>query len=279
MIIAVAILAGQQEREAHTKLFSDFAKQRGGRLLKGASIFDPFPEAGLTHAGKQVRLLESSSGGKHPVYYTEARLYIGPSNPLGYRLEIYPESFMSSIGKFFGIQDIEIGDSRFDSLFILQSNEEASLKKLLDGRTRMLILQLYELFGTNNIYLKMDNYWLVVKKDVRLSDQRRLEVFYDLSANFFDSVLEFMGAPTSLEDSAEAAGIHFITESCTTLQITEAKPICQVCGEEVTDDQNIVHCSYCRTPHHEDCWEYNGRCTIYGCRSTQCTRPAKKRIR
>ena len=124
MIIAVAILAGQQERAAHTKLFSDFASKRGGRLLKEASVLDPFPEAGLVHAGKQVRLLESSSGGKHPTFYTEARLYIGPSNPLGYRVEIYPETFISSIGKFFGVQDIEIGDSHFDSLFILQSNQK-----------------------------------------------------------------------------------------------------------------------------------------------------------
>ena len=46
----------------------------------------------------------------------------------------------------------------------------------------MLILQLYELFGTDNIYLKMDNYWLLVKKDTRISDERKLEVFYDLSA-------------------------------------------------------------------------------------------------
>ncbi len=278
MIIAVAVLAGQHEREAHTKLFSDFAARRGGRLLKEASLFEPFPEVGLVHAGKQVRLLESSSGGKHPVYYTEARLYIGPSNPLGYRLEIYPESFISYVGKFFGIQDIEIGDSRFDELFILQSNQEKTLRKLLDGRVRMLILQLYELFGTNNIYLKMDNYWLIVKKDVRISDQRRLEVFYDLSASFFDSILEFLGAATSIEEAADAAGIEFITED-TVLQISEEKPLCQVCGEPIEDGVNIVHCSYCKTPHHQDCWEYNGRCSTYGCRSTMCTIPPKRRLR
>jgi hypothetical protein len=38
---------------------------------------------------------------------------------------------------------------------------------------------------------------------------------------------------------------------------------CQVCGERVTLDR--IDCRRCETPHHRDCWEYNGRCAMYGC--------------
>lgn len=37
---------------------------------------------------------------------------------------------------------------------------------------------------------------------------------------------------------------------------------CQVCGEEARD---AVACALCLTPHHPDCFEYTGRCSVYGC--------------
>ena len=40
--------------------------------------------------------------------------------------------------------------------------------------------------------------------------------------------------------------------------------ICKVCGEAILDDAVIV-CAACNTPHHRDCWEYVGGCSIYGC--------------
>ncbi len=41
-------------------------------------------------------------------------------------------------------------------------------------------------------------------------------------------------------------------------------PICKVCGEAIAGGAVIV-CAACNTPHHRDCWEYVGACSIYGC--------------
>ena len=41
-------------------------------------------------------------------------------------------------------------------------------------------------------------------------------------------------------------------------------PMCKVCGEPI-DESEIVVCASCNTPHHRDCWEYIGACSIYGC--------------
>lgn len=38
---------------------------------------------------------------------------------------------------------------------------------------------------------------------------------------------------------------------------------CQVCGAAMT--AGIVRCPSCRTPHHEECWIYAGRCSTYAC--------------
>ncbi len=47
---------------------------------------------------------------------------------------------------------------------------------------------------------------------------------------------------------------------------------CQVCGWAM--EQRVVLCSKCRTPHHEECWTWNGACSTYGCREIRFTRSA-----
>jgi|PlaIllAssembly_1097288.scaffolds.fasta_scaffold50802_2 hypothetical protein len=39
---------------------------------------------------------------------------------------------------------------------------------------------------------------------------------------------------------------------------------CPVCSEEEAGKLTQV-CSLCRTPHHVECWSYNGGCAVYGC--------------
>jgi hypothetical protein len=39
--------------------------------------------------------------------------------------------------------------------------------------------------------------------------------------------------------------------------------LCQVCGSDILS--RAVLCRACRTPHHEECWTYAGRCSTYGC--------------
>lgn len=47
---------------------------------------------------------------------------------------------------------------------------------------------------------------------------------------------------------------------------------CQICGTAM--EERVVYCAKCRTPHHEECWMYNGACSTYGCREIRTTRTA-----
>lgn len=40
---------------------------------------------------------------------------------------------------------------------------------------------------------------------------------------------------------------------------------CPVCGEAPTGD--LARCPRCETPHHSDCWDYQGGCAVYACGS------------
>ncbi len=38
---------------------------------------------------------------------------------------------------------------------------------------------------------------------------------------------------------------------------------CCVCGDDLA--RRVVYCGACSTPHHPECWEYVGRCSVYAC--------------
>ena len=45
---------------------------------------------------------------------------------------------------------------------------------------------------------------------------------------------------------------------------------CQICGAAL--EGLVVRCTRCATPHHQDCWEYAGRCSTYGCGERRSSR-------
>ena len=68
------------------------------------------------------------STGKSSVTYTRIRApYV---NPDGFRFTIYRKSFFSDIGKWLGMQDVEVGDREFDEAFIIKGNDETKLREL-----------------------------------------------------------------------------------------------------------------------------------------------------
>jgi hypothetical protein len=43
---------------------------------------------------------------------------------------------------------------------------------------------------------------------------------------------------------------------------------CQVCGADL--EGVLVRCAKCSTPHHQDCWDFNRRCSTFACGETRC---------
>jgi hypothetical protein len=50
-------------------------------------------------------------------------------NKDGLYFKIYRKGIFSSIGRFFGMQDLEIGDSFFDGNFIIKGNNPKQIKR------------------------------------------------------------------------------------------------------------------------------------------------------
>lgn len=44
--------------------------------------------------------------------------------------------------------------------------------------------------------------------------------------------------------------------------------VCQICGNELVEGQDLKPCPSCDTLHHSDCWDFAGGCSTFGCVSS-----------
>ena len=80
----------------------------------------------------------TATTGETHVTYTRMRApYV---NPEGFRFTIYRKGILSELCKFFGMQDIEVGDPEFDEAFIIKGTDETRVQNLFaDAKLRELI--------------------------------------------------------------------------------------------------------------------------------------------
>jgi hypothetical protein len=82
----------------------------------------------------------SNSTGNSTSSTTYTRLRAPYVNPEGFQFTIYRKGLFSSLGKLFGMQDVEVGFAEFDENFIIKGNDERKLKALFaNERIRGLI--------------------------------------------------------------------------------------------------------------------------------------------
>ena len=71
--------------------------------------------------------------GEKKVIFTRMRApYV---NKDGFRFNIYRAGLLTGLGKFMGLQDVEVGDVFFDEEFVIQGNNEAQLKKFFANQS------------------------------------------------------------------------------------------------------------------------------------------------
>jgi hypothetical protein len=126
----------------------------------------------------------------------------------GFRFTVYRKGIFSDIGKWLGMQDIEMGDTKFDLDFILKSNQERKLRELLgSSRIRELISQQPDIYfsvkddegffsskfpeGVDELYFQV----VGVIKDVE-----RLKSLYDLFAETLDQLCRIGAASQNTPD-------------------------------------------------------------------------------
>lgn len=118
------------------EIWSQIAKDIGGEFIDNGF----WQKDDLRYEHKEWQLLLDTftrSHGKSRSTYT--RLRVPFKNKDGLKFKIYRVGFFSSVGKFFGMQDLEIRDQRFNDNYIIQGNNLQKIERLLgDSKLKML---------------------------------------------------------------------------------------------------------------------------------------------
>ena len=119
------------------EIWQQFAAAVGGNMTGGG-----FWSGGKVEGahGQWIITLDTYtvSTGKSSITYTRMRApYV---NPEGFQFTIYRRGIFSDIGKWLGMQDVEVGEPQFDEDFIIKGNDETKLRRFFaDTRLRELI--------------------------------------------------------------------------------------------------------------------------------------------
>lgn len=175
------------------------------------------------------------------------------------KLTVEPETLKHKIKGFF-TGEPQVGDAEFDeSFWIVSSVCEQAVRDLIPAelcralvhfrRSRESWICLHVsnstlIFEERGGPLRPHGYPELLEALSHLADHlERHGTLYDASGDFLMEVVTYGG---ELPEGAR----------------------CQICGGPL--GRARVECVACKTPHHPDCWEYNGACAIFGCGCTQC---------
>lgn len=118
------------------EIWSQIAADIGGEFIEGG--FWGKDVLIFKHGEWQI-LLDTYTVSTGTTTITCTRMRAPFINKDGLYFKISREGFFSSIGKFFGMQDMEIGDTFFDKQFIIKGNNPEKIKLLLaDDRIKEL---------------------------------------------------------------------------------------------------------------------------------------------
>lgn len=187
------------------EIWRQLSEQIGARYVEGGFLKGDKVEA--THGEWTVTLDNFAvSTGKVIIVYTRMRApYV---NPDGFRFTIYRGGAFSGVAKWFGTQDIEVGDEAFDRDFIIQGTDESRVRQLFaNPRIRELIAVQPEM----RLTVKDDEGWFGAKfpdgVDELLfvvggviKDVERLQRLYDLFAETLDELCRMGSAYTTAPD-------------------------------------------------------------------------------
>jgi hypothetical protein len=218
------------------------AETLGGEFFP--ATFNRYPQIVFFVEGRHAVLVIDN--GRDASSYVRIDFEGGPGT-----MKIFEESFGQSVLKFFGAQDLAVGDATFDATYVIQANPPSLAGRIFSPERRARVMEsVWRLKGYQRPVIELANDALVVRVQNRLTQQYYLR---QLAA----TAIEFAGYLLHLDP---AEGILW-------MESRGAPGRCPICVSALSD--GVVHCPLCRTPHHEECWRYAGQCSTYACSGTR----------
>jgi hypothetical protein len=257
LAIRLAAAAGAWLSGKRFRAYRALATRYQGRY-ENRGLSDP-PTVSFSYNGSSVRvgLAPQVPGQAHgPRTRVVARFRTG----LPFRMELAPIARPAPRQPPKGTRLVRVGDPEFDRGFIVQANDAEMAREFLAPAVRTAVVNLLRLAPPAGMLLSINPERMLVQVD------RNVAVLPDA---LLLAVREAMVMHDGLQAGVSCRlkqGIDIVATG--PAQPEDAgPPTCKVCGDPILIP--AVSCVVCGTPHHRDCWEFVGFCSIYGCTGKQ----------
>jgi hypothetical protein len=231
-------------------------RYRGKYESRGLS--DP-PTVSFSYNDSNVRVgLAPQIAGQahHPRTRVVARFRRG----IPFRFELAPVSRPLPAQTPKGTRVVRVGDQEFDRAYVIQANDAEMACEFLSPTVRWAIGNLHRLAPPSGMLISINPERLLVQVDRNLALNPE-----SLAAAVREALLIHDGLQQGVY-ARMGQGVSIVEVGPASSE-DAGPPICKVCGETIVTPGVI--CASCRTPHHRDCWEFVGACSIYGCNGKQ----------
>lgn len=242
-------------RAAHlNRTFARFA-----HLYKGqweAAEATTYPKASFPYRGLVLELDYFATAAEEGKLYTVLTVDLRDAfTRVPPRLEVAPR-FVTRVRpiRFRGLdpwQGAE-ADSPLRTLNVL-SDGQSETTELFRSGLEAIIVDLSRVVTLDPTYVSLHPGRLEIKKLHTLTTLGQLRAFTALTLRLLDLLIARYGQALAADEFQICEG----GESQTRI------PVCGICGEDVSGTRFV--CSSCESPHHPECWEYNGLCSTFAC--------------
>lgn len=250
LVRSVGWITGSRFRAYH-----QLAARYGGRY-ENRGLSDP-PTVSFSHQGSTVRVGLAPQFPGQPTF-PRTRVVARFAHGLPFRLELSPYSRPSPAQPPKGTRPVRVGDADFDRTFVVQANDPEMARDFLVLPVRLALNNLLKLAPQGGMLLSINPERMLVQVD------KNLGLSTETLGHAVHEALRIHDGLQSGVASRLSAGVSIVAVG-PSLPEDAGPPICKVCGEAIGLTPKL-YCSTCRTPHHRDCWEFIGSCSVFGCK-------------
>ena len=185
------------------------------------------------------------------------RVVIRFKQGIPFRLELAPTSRPSPPQPPKGTRSVRVGDSGFDRGFAIQANDPEMARDFLTAPVRWAMENLSRLGPTGGMLVSINPERMLIQVDRNLGLSSET-----LSFAVREALVIHQGLRTGVMVRL-AEGVAIVAAGPPTIE-DAGPPLCKVCGDPIVNTPWVI-CMSCLTPHHRDCWEFIGACSIFGC--------------
>jgi len=178
---------------------------------------------------------------------TRVRVSLSRRSPGVFR--IFRDSANRAKAKFAGATDLKVGHAEFDRVWYITARPESLARRIFTEERRDQVIESVLRIGVLPVpSIEITRDTLTVRASGILRREADILALAMTATDFVGYVLRL-----GPED-----GIAWVAGG-------EADPgLCPVCASVL--GEGVIHCDKCKTPQHQECWDYVGQCSTYACK-------------